>query len=93
METDMQLNAPTGLSAKGSAGVNRIEFEGKGGDASFEIWRRHGDTVDWYLHATTNEGGFDDTSVKPGQYYEYKVRAVRGDSSSEFSASVVVYGM
>ncbi len=84
---------PTGLTAKGLPGaVNQIAFGGEGGDVSFEIWRRHGDTVDWYLHATTKEPNFDDSPVKPGQYYEYKVRAVRGDAVSEFTPSAVVYG-
>ena len=87
------LQAPTGLSAKGLPGaVNQIAFGGEGGDVRFEIWRRHGDTVDWYLHATTNEPNFDDSPVKPGQYYEYKVRSVRGELVSEFSPSAVVYG-
>ena len=58
----------------------------------FEIWRRHGDTVDWYLHATSSDPNYEDSDVKPGQYYEYKVRAMRGDAVSEFSPSAVAYG-
>ena len=84
----MNLN-PTvdGLSASATGpGLNRIEFSG--GSDSYEIWRRHGDTVDWYLHATIAEQAFDDSGITPGQYYEYKVRPVGG----EFSPSVVVYG-
>ena len=85
--------APAALSATALAGaVNKIEFVGAGSGVSFEIWRRHGDTVDWYLHATVTEPRLADAEVKPGQYYEYKVRAVRGDSVSEFSPSAVVYG-
>ena len=88
-----QPQPPTGLTAKGLSGsVNQIDFGGAGGDISYEIWRRHGDTVDWYLHATTSAPSFADAEVKPGQYYEYKVRAVRGDSASEFTPSAVVYG-
>ena len=89
---DATIAAPSGLAVKGLAGrINHIEFSGDG--SGFEIWRRHGDTVDWYLHATTNDSSFEDSDVKPGQYYEYKVRAVRGESVSEFSGSAVVYGM
>ena len=89
-----ELNAPSGLVAAAEPGVNRIEFSaGTVPDAVYQIWRRHGDTVDWYLHATTQAGALDDREVKPGQYYEYKVRTVRGESVSDFSPSAVVYGM
>ena len=92
MGIDSTLPVPTAVTAKGLPGRTiHIEFGGNN-ESSFEIWRRHGDTVDWYLHATTNDAVFDDSDVKPGQYYEYKVRAVRGDSVSEFSRSAVVYG-
>lgn len=86
---------PGGLSANASSGgLNRIEFHGgTEPGVQYEVWRRHGDTVDWYLHATTSEPGFSDEGVEAGQYYEYKVRAVRGDSMSEFSPSAVVYGV
>lgn len=89
-----ELKTPVAISATAVAGaVNKIEFDGGDGEISFEIWRRHGDTVDWYLHATTTESSFADSDIKPGQYYEYKVRAVRGDAVSEFSPSAVVYGV
>jgi len=86
---------PTELSAFGySNGVNSIVFRGnnKAGRVVFEIWRRHGDTVDWALHATTRRQRHTDTPVTPGQYYEYKVRAVASRSISNFSNSAVVYG-
>ena len=87
-----ELNAPAGVSAVATGPqVNRIEFSGEDG-LTYEIWRRHGDTVDWYLHTTVAEGAFDDPGVTPGQYYEYKVRAIRGEEASDFSESVVVYG-
>jgi hypothetical protein len=93
MSANEQLQPPSGVSAKPLAGsVIEISFGGEGGGLNYEIWRRHGDTVDWYLHATTSDPGFSDAGVKPGQYYEYKVRAVRGDSVSEFSPSAVAYG-
>lgn len=86
---------PTDLSAFGySNGINSIRFSGnnKSGQVIYEIWRRHGDTVDWGLHATTRKQSFADTGITPGQYYEYKVRAVAARSISNFSNSAVVYG-
>ena len=86
---------PTELSAFGySNGVNTIVFKGnnKPGRVIFEIWRRHGDTAGWALHATTRRQRHTDTPVTPGQYYEYKVRAVASRSTSNFSNTAVVYG-
>ena len=88
------FSTPRGLAASAAGdGVIRVSFESLP-DADHEIWRRHGDTVDWYPHATTRDLTFEDRDVKPGQYYEYKVRAVRGDSVSEFEqASFRVEGV
>jgi hypothetical protein len=89
-----ELNAPAGVSATAAGpGINRIEFSTSGeNDVAYEVWRRHGDTVDWYLHATIDTSAFEDSAVTAGQYYEYKVRATRSGEVSEFSASAVVYG-
>ncbi len=87
---------PTKLSAFGfSNGVNEIRFSGnnKPGQAVYEIWRRSGDDTPWGLHATTKKQSYKDTGVKPGQYYEYRVRAVAAKSVSNFSNSAVVYGV
>jgi hypothetical protein len=93
MNDGQQLQPPSELTVQALAGsLIDVTFGGEGGGVNYEIWRRHGDTVDWYLHATTSEPGFSDAEVKPGQYYEYKVRAIRGDSVSEFSPSAVAYG-
>ena len=92
---EVALHAPAKPTASGLPGkTNRIELGsyGSGDGVMFEIWRRHGDTVDWYLHATTADPAYEDTDVKPGQYYEYKVRAKRGEAASEFSPSAVAYG-
>ena len=92
MDIDSTIPVPAGLVVNPLPQRKiHVEFSGNS-ESSFEIWRRHGDTVDWYLHATTNDPAYDDSDVKPGQYYEYKVRAVRGDSASEFSSSAVAYG-
>ena len=92
---DSNMQSPSGLAAVAASGaVNKINFTGveASGEVTYEIWRRHGDTVDWYLHATTSDPAYEDTDVKPGQYYEYKIRAVQGESASEYSDSAVVYG-
>jgi hypothetical protein len=89
---DSNLETPVGLVVTAvTEGLNRIEFSGVG-ENSYEIWRRHGDTVDWYLHSTTERPTFEDSDVKPGQYYEYKIRAINGEAVSDFSPSAVVYG-
>lgn len=87
---------PTKLSAFGySNGVNVVRFSGnnKPGQVIYEVWRRHGDTAAWALHATTKKQSYTDTGVTPGQYYEYKVWAVAAKSVSNFSNSGVVYGV
>lgn len=85
---------PTGLSAFGySNGVNALKFAGNNDRNSvvYEIWRRHGDTAQWAPYATTKKQSFKDAPVTPGQYYEYKVRAVAAKSVSNFSNPAVVY--
>ncbi len=87
---------PTALSATGySNGINKGRFSGsnKPGTVVYEIWRRHGDTTPWALHSTTKKQSFTDAPVQPGQYYEYKIRAVAAKSISNFSNSAVVYGV
>jgi hypothetical protein len=88
-------NDPTELTAVGTSnGVNSLAFKGnnKSGSVVYEIWRRHGDEGPWGIIATTKKQVFADTPVTPGQYYEYKVRAVASKSQSNYSNSAVVYG-
>jgi len=59
---------------------------------TFEIWRREGDTTDWELIATTHRRRYVDRPTKPGQYYEYRTRNVKGEAVSDFSPSTVIYG-
>lgn len=40
------------------------------GSVMYEVWRRHGDTVDWYFLKVTKKQRATDTPVTPGQYYE-----------------------
>ena len=87
------LNAPSSILATAQpGGTIRLEFSG-GTSGEYEIWRRHGDSGDWGLHSTTGSGTFEDSPVKPGQYYEYRVRAKSGDAVSDFSESAVAYGI
>lgn len=94
--TQYEAQDPSDLSAFGfSNGINKIQFTGnnKPGRVVYEVWRRHGDTANWALHATTKKQSFTDAGVTPGEYYEYKVRAVGAKSVSNFSNSAVVYGV
>ena len=87
---------PTELSAFGySNGVNKVTFKGNNpsGSVVYEIWRRQGDDGPWMLISTTTKQSFTDTPVTPGQYYEYKARAVAAKSVSNFTNSAVVYGV
>lgn len=88
-------NDPTELTAFGTSnGVNSLAFKGnnKSGSVVYEIWRRHGDEGPWGIIATSKKQNYADTPVTPGQYYEYKVRAVASKSTSNYSNSAVVYG-
>ncbi len=91
-----KANDPSDVSAFGySNGVNKLSFKGNNrvGSVVYEIWRRHGDTAQWALHATTKKQMFTDAPVQPGQFYEYRVRAKATNSVSNFSNSAVVYGV
>ena len=85
---------PTALSGFGTSnGVNTIAFTGNNKrNVVYEIWRRQGDTAQFSIVATTKRQDHEDRGVTPGQYYEYKVRAVASSNVSNFSNSAVVYG-
>lgn len=86
---------PTKLTATGASnGVNQIRFSGNNrtGSVIYEIWRRQGDEGGWGIIITTKRQIATDSPVTPGQYYEYKVRAVASTNVSNFSNSAVVYG-
>jgi hypothetical protein len=87
---------PSDLAVEGfSNHENRGRFQGnnKSGTVTYEVWRREGDEGDWMLRMTTRKQRFTEFGVTPGQYYEYKVRAVAASNVSGFSNSAVVYGM
>ncbi len=86
---------PTDLAASGTSnGVNRLRFRGNNpsGSVNYEVWRREGDTAPWAFLLFTGKQQFSDAPVVPGQYYEYKVRAVAKTNTSYWSNSAVVYG-
>lgn len=88
-------SAPTNLVAHGTSnGVNTLTFTGnnKPGDVTYEVWRRRGDTADWGVLGLTRKQSYIDMPVTPGEYYEYKVRAVAAKTMSAFSNTAVVYG-
>jgi hypothetical protein len=87
---------PTNVAAVGySNGVNTIRFKGNNrhGLVTYEIWRREGATSSWQPYALTRKQSFDDMNVTPGQYYEYRVRAVAAKTTSGFSNATIVYGV
>ena len=87
---------PSEMSAVGfSNGVNKGTFKGNNKSHSivYEIWRREGDTGSWHSHLLTKKQSFKDEAITPGQYYEYRVRAVAAQNVSDWSNSAVVYGV
>ncbi len=86
---------PTNLVAVGTSnGVNTLTFRGNNasGLVVYEIWRRQGDTGDWVFQASVKRQTYTDTPVVPGQYYEYKVRAIAARNVSNWSNTAQVYG-
>ena len=91
-----QAQTPTHLSGAGfSNGVNTLRFKGNNtyGLVVYEIWRREGDDGQWAQHSLTKKQTFTEQGVTPGQYYEYRVRAVAAKTVSAFSNSAVIYGV
>jgi hypothetical protein len=87
---------PSDLAVTGfSNGVNKGRFKGNNvrGQVMYDIWRRVGDEGVWTQHLLTRKQSFVDTGVTPGQYYEYRVRAVAAKNVSQWSNSAVVYGI
>ncbi|MEO7538665.1 MAG: fibronectin type III domain-containing protein [Pyrinomonadaceae bacterium] len=85
---------PADLSVTAYAtGVNKCRFKGNNryAHASYEIWRRAGNDETWNLLATTKKQSFADAPVKPGQSYQYRVRAVAPKTVSNFSDIAAVY--
>jgi hypothetical protein len=87
---------PSDLAVEGfSNHENRGRFKGnnKSGSVSYEVWRREGDEGPWVLRLSTRKQRFTEFDATPGQYYEYKIRAVAARNVSGFSNSAVVYGL
>ena len=95
-KTVVVAQTPTTLGVLGySNHVNKGKFTGNNtpGSVVYEVHRREGDEGPWGLRLQTKKQTFSDVDVTPGQYYEYKVRAVAAKNVSEFSNSAVVYGL
>jgi hypothetical protein len=87
---------PTELSVTGfSNGITKGAFVGNNtrGNVVYDVWRREGDDGPWAAHTVTRKQTFKDTGVTPGQYYEYRVRAIGSTSISDWSNSAIVYGV
>lgn len=52
----------------------------------------NGDTAPYGIIATLKKQSYLNTPVTPGEYYNYKVRAVAATNYSAFSNVAVVYG-
>lgn len=87
---------PTDVAAVGfSNGINEVRYVGNNrhGLVVYEIWRRTGREGEWQKHDLTRKQRYLDRGVIPGQYYEYRVRAVAAQNVSGFSNTTVVYGV
>ena len=94
--TTIIAQVPTTLGVLGySNHTNKGQFTGNNKPSSvvYEVFRREGDEGPWLLRLQTRKQTFTDENVTPGQYYEYKVRAVAAKNVSDFSNSAVVYGL
>lgn len=83
--------APTQCEARTGNRSIELRFTNDEG-RTLEVWRREGDTTGWELIATTERRRYVDRPTKPGQYYEYRTRAKKGETVSDFSPSTVIYG-
>ena len=91
-----RAQVPSDLAVEGfSNQENRGRFRGNNasGTVVYEVWRREGDEGPWGLRMAVKKQSFTDAGVTPGQYYEYRVRAVAATNMSGWSNSAVVYGV
>ena len=86
---------PTELSVTGnSTGENKCRFRGNNryGHVMYEIWRRE-KGGEWTMLGSTKKQSYTDAPVRPGHYYEYRVRAAATKNKSNFSDRAVVYSI
>ncbi len=74
-------------------GTNKLSWSTNGNNygVSYDVEGRFGDDGDWSLIGATNNRRYKHTGQIPGNYCEYRVITRAAKSSSEPSASVVVY--
>lgn len=85
---------PGDLVVTGSeTGVNKLRFKGNNrrNSVRYEVYRRKSPADEWTFLGLTPQQSFVDKPVVPGQFYEYKVRALASTTTSNFSDSAVVY--
>jgi hypothetical protein len=88
---------PTNLAAAGySNGVNQLKWSGNNatGSVTYVIEAKIGDTAPYVMVGTSTRQSFKHTGFRPGEFYQYQVRAqaARG-LVSDWSNEAVVYGM
>ena len=68
------------------AGYVRIEWGFEGDYSYFDLWRkRDGEAYEWAHLANTEGLGWSDDDLDIGVVYWYKVRAIVGETETEFS--------
>ena len=72
--------------------VGRFVSNNPSGRANYEIWRRPAEGGAWQYHMNTRKRKFVDTPVRPGQHFEYRVRATSSRGASNYSNTAVIYG-
>jgi hypothetical protein len=83
------LNPPTNLQATSSSPYNSVSLTWKDNsnyETGYEVWRKGLDNI-WRKIATLgqNAQSYTDASISPFNDYFYKVRAIKGNITSEFS--------
>jgi len=93
MSHDHIPNTPTALTATFTDnGRVRLMFEGnsESGSVYYLIWRRDGIDGRWLPRDMTEEQGYVDVNLTPGEIYAYRIQAQAPLSVSSFSNTVVV---
>ena len=93
MSSDHIPNEPTGLTAAVTDNSRvRLVFDGNNPERSvfYLIWRRDGIEGRWLPRDMTEEHGYVDVNLMPGEIYAYRIQAQAPNKVSAFSNTVVV---
>lgn len=94
--TRIMANDPADLVVTGmSNGVNVVSFDGNNTSqvVKYEIWRRGRGDKKWAFLGNSSRQTYFDQPVVPGDFYEYKVRAIGSHNESNWSNVGSVYPM